>query len=58
MEKRQLSELKYKKIPIGVGTRSKVYLLSNGKILKLYDEGYLEYEKLFCVGKRHWEMGK
>lgn len=49
MEKRQLSELKYKKIPIGVGTRSKVYLLSNGKILKLYDESYLEYEKLFCV---------
>lgn len=49
MEKRQLRELEYNKTPIGVGSRSKVYSISDDKLLKLYEDSYLEYEKLFCI---------
>lgn len=49
MEKIQLSEIEYNKTPISVGSRSKVYSTSKDKLLKVYDDSYLEFEKLFCV---------
>lgn len=49
MEKIQLSELNYNETPIGVGSKSKVYSLSNGKLLKLYEDSYLECERMFGI---------
>ena len=49
MKKVQLSELEYDDTKVGVGSRSKVYSLSNGKLLKLYEDSYLENERLFGV---------